>query len=143
MVGLIDLRPVRDAQQDQQRRADETAWQQADARRCRLESSEQACAGVRSYLSRFPKGLYAEDAKSLLGLPAEPPPGSAQIARPAEGQAPGSVPARPGAKGAAKPSDAALKAAQRAARRACEQACGQACQREPACKARCVEEACP
>lgn len=130
-VAQVDLRAVRIAVEERQRRLDEDAWRQAGARRCRQLATEEACAGIRAYLQRFPEGRYTEDAEHLLGLLPEAP----VVTSPEDL---GRTKLSPGDSG-----DRGISAARRAAREACTRACATSCPRDPVCRARCTEEACP
>lgn len=46
---------------------DETAWQNAGAADCRKKKSRETCVGIEVYLTKYPNGLHAQEAHSLLG----------------------------------------------------------------------------
>ena len=46
---------------------DETAWQNAGAADCRARKSRETCVGIEVYLTKYPNGLHAQEAHSLLG----------------------------------------------------------------------------
>lgn len=68
VVGELDIEPILDAQQEMRREQDAQVWDTVDKERCVAASVDdaQACASVRAYLTRFPKGQHAEEAQAVL-----------------------------------------------------------------------------
>jgi hypothetical protein len=48
---------------------DENAWQQAGVTACRAPGGKDACLGVELYLTKYPAGLHADEARTLLRPP--------------------------------------------------------------------------
>lgn len=123
---------------------DDAAWSQAAPSACRQGES---CTGVQTYLSRFPNGRHADEARKLLQ------PRSNVVASDAE-----STRLNQALEAAAKAQDDATKKMdddarkafeksrekiQRAAKKACEAQCAKTCEKDAECRDSCIVQVCP
>ncbi len=152
VVGELDIEPILDAQEEMRREQEAHAWQNVDQERCMGGGSADpmACASVRTFLTRFPEGLHASEARDLLrkherrqgNIIAEDPDGKPA---PPEGNV---VPEAEPKADAVKPEDDFRSAAEQARKlqeKACRGNCLRSCGRSgkgKACVNACVEEVC-
>jgi hypothetical protein len=68
VVGELDIEPILDAQEEIRREQEVQVWKSVDKEKCANAppSDKQACTSVRSFLSRFPDGMFAEEAREIL-----------------------------------------------------------------------------
>jgi hypothetical protein len=68
VVGELDIAPVLDAQRERDRRRESEVWRDIDREACRRAPPDdvEACMPIESYLSEFPDGLHAEEARAIL-----------------------------------------------------------------------------
>lgn len=144
VVGELDIEPILDAQIEMQREQEAQVWQTVDRQRCSAAPADdtQACASVRAFLTRFPDGIHAAEAQSLLQqrersqdkvIAADPEaPDGEEIAAPEESNE------FAGAK------DEAKKLQQKACRGACLKSCSSKSKGAKAaeCVQACVKEVC-
>ena len=143
---------------------DDLTWRTGEPGACESQRNEQACAGVRRYLSAFPAGRHAKEAQALvarINAATAPPPGPPVKAGPAIAEDPGKskldAARRAAAEAAAKAAEAAEKKrredealrakkaaedAQKASKKACTEACVAACGKDATCRSTCSQEVC-
>lgn len=145
VVGELDIEPILDAQEEMRREQEAQAWQQVDKERCATAPPTDgvACAGVRTFLNRFPEGMYAEEARAL--LQARERQQDKVIASDPDG---GDTQTPPEPSGVPNPDgefDAARQEAKKLEKKACRAACTKTCTgkgKGMACINACVKEVC-
>lgn len=129
--------------------SDDQTWLQAEPEACRVVSS--SCAKVQAYLSAFPNGLHAAEARKLLAprsnvVATDPTDLGGDPAVDAAVKA--ATDARAGteqraAERAAEDERKAKKKAQQESKKACEQSCAESCKGNTKCRDACILKACP
>jgi hypothetical protein len=127
-TGLLDAaKTARDE-------ADEAAWVQAEPSACRLTQS--SCGKVQGYLSKFPNGLHAEEARKLLA-----PRTNVVAADPDDAKLDAAADAAAAAYDKAETQ--ALEKLDKEVKKACEAACDKGCGKDKKCRDLCILQVCP
>ncbi len=161
-LGEVRIAEVMDELRRERAEQDERTWTEAEATACQSQRNEQACAGVRRYLTAFPTGAHAAEARALLarisGAPATTGQGGAAVVAQDPAIAKVEAAQRAAAEAAAKAqaeaeqrrlkeeearAKKAAEDAARATKKACLDACAKACAGDADCKATCTKGACP
>lgn len=124
---------------------DDAAWKAAEASAC--EASAQSCSGVSGYLSRFPNGRHAAEARKLLQPRTNVVAGDgkqSKLNQAVEGAAKALDVERK------KQNDETTKALQKErekaakeAKKACEKECARICEKDKGCQNQCIVQVCP
>ncbi len=134
---------------------DDAAWTASEPAGCERTG---ACAGVQSYLARFPNGRHAEEARKMLGpktntVATPPKDKGAKVDKPNKTDKTGkAIDAAKKAVGATskklgddarKAFEKAQQAADKEGRAACDRECTRVCEKDKSCKDDCMKEVCP